>query len=171
MSALNIIFACLSSIVYFGVFYGFRELAKVYDWSYSIGIPCLIAVTLLLNLVKDKISEKDPSSKLHKVNSELTLLKSSRQNSKNKIKVKYEKEIQNLKNEIASLQKTLNVKDTIIHGIKNGITTNLIKHGSSQESFFEYAKELATKINSDLDVNTLAPVLTPETRKYIDMLK
>ncbi|MGE8436656.1 MAG: hypothetical protein ACN6P2_08970 [Pseudomonas palmensis] len=181
MSILNIIFACVSSLVYFAIFYQFRELAKTYDWAYNVGVPCLVAATLLLNYLKDKISERDPTSKLHRVTTELSNLKITHDTNDKEIKAshdkdlkdiksKYDKQLLDLNKEIATLQGKLSVKDTIIHGIRNGITTNLIKHGSSQE-FFDYAKDLASKINSDLDVNTLAPVLTPETMKYIDMLK
>ncbi|PBP70535.1 hypothetical protein [Pseudomonas syringae] len=181
MSILNIIFACISSLVYFSIFYQFRELAKTYDWAYNVGVPCLVAATLLLNYIKDKISERDPSSKLHKANTELKTLKATydanyKENKKThtkeieESKARYETMISNLEKSIETLQGKLSVKDTMIHSIRTGITTNLLKHGDNKE-FFLYARDLANKINSDLDMNTLAPVLTPETMKYIDMLK
>lgn len=181
MSILNILFACVSSLVYFGIFYEFKELAKTYDWAYNVGVPCLVAATLLLNYIKDKISERDPTSKLHKVTTELKNLKTSHETSNNEIKAnhekelrenntKYENQILELRTEITSLHGKLSIKDTMIHGFRSGITKNLLKHGSSQE-FFLYAQNLADKINSDLDVNTLAPVLTPETMKYMDIFQ
>ncbi|NWD89916.1 hypothetical protein [Pseudomonas sp. K5002] len=179
MSILNILFACISSLVYFGIFYEFKELAKTYDWAYNVGVPCLVAATLLLNYIKDKISERDPTSKLHKVTTELKNLKITHDTTNNEIKTNHEKELRDsnakydhqileLRKEISSLHGKLSIKDTMIHGFRSGITKNLLKHGSSQE-FFTYAQNLAAKINSDLDFNTLAPVLTPETMKYIDI--
>ena len=131
---------------------------------------CLVAATLILNYVKDRISEKDPASKLHKVTTELNNLKSASENELSECSNNYKNQILELKNEIASLHGKINIKDTMIHGFRSGITKNLIKHGHS-EKFFLYAQNLADKINSDLDVNTLAPVLTPETMKYIEIFQ
>lgn len=181
MSIINIIFACVASIIYFLVSGVFKEQAKTAEWAFGIGVPCLIAVTLLLNYFKDKISEKDPSSKLYKATSELNILKKTRdaeiknlkksnENATKDSKNKYEKEIADLKIEITYLNGKLSVKDTIIHEIRNGITNGLIKHGES-EIFFQYVKDLATNINSDQDMNTLAPVSTKDTIKYIEMFK
>ncbi|WP_460371001.1 hypothetical protein ACOYXF_05060 [Pseudomonas sp. Tul1A2] len=181
MSILNIIFVCISSLIYFGIFYGFKELAKTYDWAYNVGVPCLVAATTLLNYIKDRISERDPTSKLHKVTTELNSVKTEHETNNKRLKANHEKELKEctkkyenhiteLKNEITLLHGKISIKDTVIHGFRSGITKNLLKHGSTQE-FFLYAQNLCDKINSDLDMNTLAPVLTPETMKYLDIFQ
>ncbi len=181
MSILNIVFAFISSVLYFWIFSKVKELSATNDWAINVGVPCLIAATLLFNYIKDKISEKDPSSKLYKVSAELKALETSHENVIKSLKKQneellktsistYTKQITELKSEVAHLTKKLGVKDTIIHGIKNSITSSLIKHGST-EPFYKYAKDLAENINSDLDLNTLSPVTTPETMKYIDLFK
>lgn len=181
MSIINIIFAGLSSIIYFLISGVFKDLAKTEEWAFGIAVPCLIVVTLLFNYIKDKISEKDPYSKLHKATSELSAFKTTRdadikdltksnEIALKELRKKYERHILDLENDISHLNGRLSVKDTIIHEIRNGITNGLIKHGES-EIFFQYVKDLATKINSDHDMNTLAPVTTKDTMKYIEMFK
>ncbi|GEM_PF-5497110 len=181
MSILNILFALASSLALFFTGYWFKDLTKEHDWAFNVAVLCLVALTLIFNYIKEKISERDPASKLYKTTKELNELKhSSKQNEENS-KTEYDNEVSNIRSthaiecttlraEIATLQGKLSVKDTIIHQIRNGITSNLIKHGSTP-AFMEYVKDLAEKINSDFDVNTLAPVLTPETKKYIEMIR
>lgn len=181
MSILSIIFALISSLISFGIVYYFKELSKTHDWAFNVGAACLVAATLLMNYIRDKISEKDPASKLHKATSEIKALKENHTNETaktelkhnneiNQTTIKHEAELEQYKKEIALLQGKLSIKDTIIHQIRSGITSKLIEHGRNDE-FFDFVKNLADKMNSDFDMNTLAPVVTPETKKYIDMLR
>jgi hypothetical protein len=165
----SILFACFSSIIYFAIFYQIKELSKTHDWIINIGVPCLIAATLLLNFIKDKIAEKDPNSKLHKLKTELDNLKSSNITNSTETKTKHDKEISDLRREILTLQTKINLKDTIILGIKNSITTNLVLLGSSQK-FHEYVTDFVITINTDLEINTLTPTATAASQKYVDML-
>ncbi|WP_342653504.1 hypothetical protein [Pseudomonas sp. F3-2] len=181
MGVVNIIFVCASSILYYWIVSYFKELSLTKEWAYNVAVPCLVATTFLINYIKDKISERDPSSKLCKATNELASLKASydsdikkieknNEESRKAFEKRHEKEIKALTADITHLTGKLSVKDTIIHGIRNGITTGLIKHGETP-ALLQYVKDLATNINSDLDVNTLAPVFNDETKKYIEMFK
>ena len=157
MSIFSIIFALLSSLIYYYIFSYFKDLSKTQEWAINIGVPCLIAATLILNHLKDKISERDPASKLHKVTTELKALKAS-----------HEKEIADLKDKINILDQNISLKDTMILGIKNGITVHMAVHGQGQE-FFDYIKNFVVEISDDLEINTLTPKSTPQSRKWIAM--
>ncbi|WP_406821526.1 hypothetical protein ACJA3S_08775 [Pseudomonas sp. KnCO4] len=157
MSIRSILFIFASSVVYSFFFWVFKELSPKHDWIYAVGVPFLIALTAISGNLKDKISEKDPSSKLFKAKAEI-------EESKTKIT-----DLENRhKTEISKLKDNLALKDSLIHNIKSGINNNLIEHGETAE-FFAYAKKLASEINSDIEANTLAPELTPKTKKYFDM--
>jgi len=157
MSIISIIYALLSSVISYCIFSYFKDLSKTQEWAINIGVPCIIAATLILNHLKDKISEKDPSSKLHKVTTELENLKKS-----------HEKEVHDLKEKINILDQNISLKDTMILGIKNGITVNMAVHGQGQE-FFDYIKNFVVEISADLEINTLTPKSTPQSRKWIAM--
>lgn len=157
MSIISILYACISSVILYFVFSESKDLSKQYEWALNVAVPCLIATTLILNFIKDKISERDSTSKLYKANQEIA-----------KIKEESAIEKARLNDEIEKLNNKISVKDTIIMGIRNGLTTNLIQHGDTPK-FMAYVKNLTVTISSDIEVNTLAPATTPESRKYMEI--
>ena len=169
MSILNILFALFSSLIYSLLFYQVKELSKDHDWAITAGVSCLIAATLILNHIKDKISEKDPASKLYKVTTELNKLKTSAANEASTIKVKHDRDLAELQKKIDLLNKNISLKDTMIFGIKNGITLNMAVHGQGQD-FFDYIKNFVVELSSDLEINTLTPTSTPQSTKWLNML-
>lgn len=157
MNTLGIFFTCGSSIAYFFISFAFKDLMVEKVWAFSVVIPVLIALTAIINLAKDWIAERDSSSKLYKLKKEIS-----------DSKVAHSQELEKYKNELAGLQGKIKLKDSIIHAIKSGLTNSVITHVGN-DKIAEYVKALATKMNVDLEVNTIAPEPNSDTMRYMNL--